>query len=563
MLPIIKLWNYLTFSHLNKVLKKGHCKLEPKDYDPILPTDESQVLSSLLLDKIGQGYSLPAAIFHVFKRYLFIGGVCFFTELTLKIAEVFVLSKLINWFSISSVQDYREGYMYSGILVSLITCHAFLRHRMFYDAVLLGMRVKVAITASIYRKCLNLSISHTASTGKITNLIANDVQKFEDAAIWIHCIWIAPVELTFTWLFIFYQIGWTSIVPLCMLIFLFFLLLYLAGRFGLLRVLTVCIRDEWIKNVSDLIAGIGVVKQYAWEDPFSKKIDKLRDDELEVLRKGSYLTSFNSCLLFSSSAVLGTATLLAFHYQGGVLSPSIVFSILTLLNMTRITVFADFPRGAKYLYEANVSVHRVQAFLQTSQIKKLDQTTSSQIICLKNAHFAWEADEKPKVVLKNLNFHVNSGELIGISGPVASGKSSILNAIMGEMILLDGIALVQQCKIAYINQNPWIMPGSILHNIIFGSEHNIEWFKTICTACCLDKDFDNFPEREYTIIGERGMTLSGGQRARIALARVMYSNADLFLLDDPLSAVDSKVGMEIFERCIKGLLKTKVFLFKL
>jgi ATP-binding cassette subfamily C (CFTR/MRP) protein 4 len=333
--------------------------------------------------------------------------------------------------------------------------------------------------------------------------------------------------------------------------------------FGQIRIKTVLLRDAWIKKVSDLIAGIKLVKFYAWETPFAEVITKIREDEMRFLKKGAMLSALNNCLFFSSPAILGTITTLSFHYLGGELSPSIIFSIYTLLNTLRITMFADFPRGIRYLFESLVSLERVQAFLALNEIKlmasSLDELAGEEelpIIAVEKASFCWEGESE--TILKNISFDVKDGELVGLFGEVASGKSSIINALMGEMTLKSGKIRIDPSKrMAYVGQTPWIQAGTILQNILFGQPYDENWFAAVCSACALDVDLNNLPDHKMTLIGERGVTLSGGQRARIAIARAVYSRADIFLLDDPLSAVDLKVGTHIFKNCFCTLLKTK------
>ncbi|KAJ3345022.1 ATP-binding cassette sub- C member 8, partial [Kappamyces sp. JEL0680] len=346
---------HLTFSYLNPLLRLGlqrPTSLDPSDYFPVEQQDEAHYLSSGLVARLKSGKSLVRAMVEMFWQPLVLTGICFLLDLVLKVSEATFLARLINWFG-QETQDNR-GYLYCGILCVLIATHALLRHRQFFSVMRMGVQVKVAVTTAVYRKCLALSISHTASTGKITNLIANDVQKFEDAAVWFHFMWCAPIELFATWMFIYFQIGLASLAPLVTLLLLFPIQLLLARLFGRLRVKTVWIRDEWIKRISDVIAGIKLIKLYAWESPFASEIQRLRNVEMSYMQKGYYVSALNNCLFFSSPAILGTATTLCFYYLGGVLTPAIVFSVYTLLNTLRITMFADFPKGVRYFFESLV-----------------------------------------------------------------------------------------------------------------------------------------------------------------------------------------------------------------
>ncbi|KAJ1563969.1 hypothetical protein HK096_010186 [Nowakowskiella sp. JEL0078] len=253
-----------------------------------------------------------------------------------------------------------------------------------------------------------------------------------------------------------------------------------------------------------------------------------------------------------------------------------------------------FPKAVQAIIESTVSFARIQEFLSLPEISHseekiqseeeflnkfdLDSTNkeSQTLIAFQNSDFLWRSNsiiKNPfsdnfdlKPTLQDISFSLLSNEIIGICGQVGSGKSSLLQAVLNEMEMVSGQSALRRrvstgkgstrkIKIAYVSQSPWLVSGSIKENILFGFEYDEIWFWEVVKACALDTDLDLFPDRENTIIGERGVTLSGGQRARLSLARAVYYNADIYLLDDPLSAVDTKVGRHLFENCIKGILK--------
>jgi ABC-type Mn2+/Zn2+ transport system ATPase subunit len=167
-------------------------------------------------------------------------------------------------------------------------------------------------------------------------------------------------------------------------------------------------------------------------------------------------------------------------------------------------------------------------------------------------------EERPRV-LKNVNLEVKSGSLTCIVGRVGSGKTSLLHAIMGELIRVKGDVRVNG-RITYASQSAFIMNCSLRENITFGAPYDEEWYNRVIYACALQDDLDILPAGDTTQIGERGINLSGGQKQRVALARAVYQDAEIFLLDDPLSAVDAHVGKHIFNECILKLLKDKTVL---
>ena len=166
---------------------------------------------------------------------------------------------------------------------------------------------------------------------------------------------------------------------------------------------------------------------------------------------------------------------------------------------------------------------------------------------MKSANFSWYEDvsgglDDEKLVLKNIDIILRRNELVGVCGPVGAGKSSLIYAILGEINCVSGYVDIKTNRIAYVPQSSWIQNGTVKSNIVFGQQYRKEWFDEVLRACALDRDLAMMPDHENTIIGEKGIALSGGQMARICLARAVYADADIYLLDDPLSAVDPQVG---------------------
>lgn len=239
-----------------------------------------------------------------------------------------------------------------------------------------------------------------------------------------------------------------------------------------------------------------------------------------------------------------------------------------------------FAKGFQLSTECKVSLQRLESFLSMNDINliKDSEGVPSPIIAslndpsvsvyLKNASFSWK-ETKPNVklgskgsnllILKDISLTIHKGELVGVCGPVGCGKSSLINALLGELECVEGKIGLRSRNIAYVSQTPWILAGTFQDNILFGQPLREEWFHEVVKACALDIDFAKFPDKEHSYVEERGTNLSGGQKTRLALARAVYANADIYLLDDPLSAVDPKVGKHLFNYCICGLLRKKVY----
>jgi ATP-binding cassette, subfamily C (CFTR/MRP), member 1 len=217
------------------------------------------------------------------------------------------------------------------------------------------------------------------------------------------------------------------------------------------------------------------------------------------------------------------------------------------------------------LVEASVSVGRLNEFLQTDEIQpdavKREppvQYIDEETVRIRDGTFKWSSLPSTPTVLHNLNFSAKKGELSCIVGRVGSGKSSFLSAFLGDMYKVHG-EVVTRGKVAYVAQQPWIMNASVKENILFGHRYDPDFYARTVDACALTEDFKALPDGDATEVGEKGISLSGGQKARLTLARSVYARADVYLLDDPLSAVDQHVGRHLIDNVLgpQGLLKSK------
>ncbi|CAI8596699.1 unnamed protein product [Vicia faba] len=214
--------------------------------------------------------------------------------------------------------------------------------------------------------------------------------------------------------------------------------------------------------------------------------------------------------------------------------------------------------------QTKVSLDRIVSFLrlddlQTDVVEKLPQGSSDIAVEMVDGNFSWDFSSV-NATLKNINLRVCHGMRVAVCGTVGSGKSSLLSCIIGEIPKISGNLKVCGTK-AYVAQSPWIQSGKIEENILFGREMDREKYEKVLEACSLKKDLEVLPFGDQTIIGEKGINLSGGQKQRVQIARALYQDADIYLLDDPFSAVDAHTGSHIFKECLLGLLKTKTVIY--
>ena len=301
-----------------------------------------------------------------------------------------------------------------------------------------------------------------------------------------------------------------------------------------------------------------------------------------------------AALEYTSSPMATMVTVITLVLTGQILTPANVFMLLAFVNQLQVILSLNLSYGLQGTYDAYASLGRLEDFLLLENLPSIirDQapaddksdidgntsleTNSQEEMQDPSVHDEVKAVHKPgtllvrnlahrqikredQFILQDVEVIADSGSLTVITGPVGSGKSTLLAAIAGEVSDRGGTRVCEG-SLVYVPQIAWVFSGTIRENILFGESYDEAKYINIIEACALTEDIQEFPDRDQTVVGERGEVLSGGQRARVSLARAVYADADIYLLDDPLSAVDFKVGQHIFEKCIKGLLgdKTRV-----
>uniref|UniRef100_A0A8D3BPW0 Multidrug resistance-associated protein 4 n=1 Tax=Scophthalmus maximus TaxID=52904 RepID=A0A8D3BPW0_SCOMX len=495
------------------------------------------------------------------KSYSLI-GIYIFVEEVIKVIQPVLLGKLIEYFETYDPVDtaaVHEAYSYAtGISLSTVVL-AVLHHLYFYHVQRVGMKIRVAMCHMIYRKALYLNSTALAktTTGQIVNLISYDVNKFDEVTLYLHFLWIAPLQAATVTLLLMYAIGPSCLAGMAV----FFILMPIQTMFGRLfsrlRAETAVLTDERIRTMNEVISGIRVIKMYGWEKPFVGLVDEVRRMEISKIMKSSYLRGLNMASFFVASKIIIFITVCVYVLTGNTLSSSRVFMAVSLYGAVRLTITLFFPFAIEKVSESLVSIRRIQNFLLLEEVlpQHLGHPVAEKKDCMvKIQDLICYWDKAP--TLQNVSFTVKPEQLLAVIGPVGAGKSSLLSAILGELSQESGVVKVKG-ELTYTSQQPWILPGTIRSNILFGKELNPKKYERVLRACALKRDMDLLPGGDLAMVGDRGTNLSGGQKARVSLARSVYQDADIYLLDDPLSAVDAEVGRHLFEECICGLLRKK------
>ncbi|NXR48113.1 MRP4 protein, partial [Hippolais icterina] len=561
---------------LNPLFIIGHKrKLEEDDMYKVMPEDSSEKLGEELqwywdkevqkAKKRGKTPHLTKAIILCYWKSYLVFGIFTMIEETLKIVQPIFLGKIINYFEkydSSAEVDLNLAYCYAGALSVCTLILAIMHHLYFYHVQRAGMKLRVAMCHMIYRKALRLSNVAMAktTTGQIVNLLSNDVNKFDQVTIFLHFLWAGPLQAVAVTVLLWREIGASCLAGMAVLIILLPVQTCIGRLFSSLRSKTAALTDVRIRTMNEVISGMKIIKMYAWEKSFAELVNGLRRKEIAMVMKSSYLRGLNLASFFVASKITVFMTFMAYVLLGNTVSASKVFVAVSLYGAVRLTVTLFFPAAVERVSESVISIRRIKNFLMLDEVShfkpQLHGNNENIILHVQDLTCYWDKSlETP--ALQQISFTVRRGELLAVIGPVGAGKSSLLSAMLGELPKDTGLINVTG-RIAYVSQQPWVFSGTVRSNILFDKEYEKEKYENVLKVCALKKDLELLANGDLTVIGDRGATLSGGQKARVNLARAVYQDADIYLLDDPLSAVDAEVGRHLFEKCICQALRQKI-----
>ncbi|EDV28182.1 uncharacterized protein TRIADDRAFT_21627 [Trichoplax adhaerens] len=464
-----------------------------------------------------------------------------------------------------------NGYIYAAGLFFATGISAILNTQFTFKVNKVGIQIRTALVAVVYSKALSVNTASLSKfdTGEIVNLMSTDTDRIVNFCPSFHQFWSLPFQIAISLYLLYQQVGISFLAGVAFIILLIPINKWLAGKIGQLSTEMMKQKDGRVNTMSEILYGIRVIKFYAWEANFANKIERLRNAELKSLKGRKYLDAL--CVYFwaTTPVIISILTFATYAALGNRLTAAKVFTSVALFNML-ISPLNAFPWVLNGLMEAWVSVKRVQKFLSVEEFDSekyysiIQRNRSEHEIEINSGTFTWQPSyndhtesERPSIV--DIAISASPGQLVGIVGKVGSGKSSLLGAMTGELRKITGQISIPQRQSGFgiFTQEPWIQQGTIKENILFGKAYNESAYKATIFACALEEDLRILPAGDCTEIGENGVTLSGGQKARLTLARAVYQDKEIYLLDDPLAAVDSHVAQHLFQHCILGILKHK------
>ncbi|KAG0263849.1 hypothetical protein BG011_007937 [Mortierella polycephala] len=611
----------IMLSWMDPIFKVGYRRqLQESDLFEMLPQRKAAVLGQRLNDcwdqerrkaaAKGRNPSLLRAMVQFGLPMYWFGQICLLVSDNISRLVPFILLWIIKY--LKDVQDESSSpsswYGYGLAIILLVTCMVQTQLSLIWviSSIKTAALLRTALVHMIFQKTTTMSskarLEH--SDGAIFNLMSTDTTRIENCPAGLMLLVTVPLAVLVTVVMLYYLIGPSALVGTFVLMVVNPLQAWSLAKCTPIRAQASKLTDTRVRMTTEILQGIKVIKFFAFEPSFLKKLSEVRFSELKFV---SYLLQVRSFIYSTSSSLPVFASALSFVLYsalGNKLEPEIVFPALALFTGLRIPLLV-LPYCYSEATDAWVSTKRIEKFLLSLDSQPLPPIDKDHkyALSIQHADFYWDqmpstdasassmptpsslpssvsesdtpgdsineeqrpllsdqnsniAEDEVKTFLRDINLDIPRGSLTAIVGAVGNGKSSLLQAMVGNMMMSQG-EIIRGGSISYASQAPWIQNATVRDNILFDTPLDEDRYWRVIKACSLEKDLENLPFGDKTEIGERGINLSGGQKARLSLARSVYYNAETVIMDDPLSAVDAHVGKRLWEDCILHELASK------
>nr|KAF6488609.1 ATP binding cassette subfamily C member 6 [Molossus molossus] len=506
---------------------------------------------------------LLRAIWQVFRSTFLLG------TLSLVISDVFrftvpkLLSLFLEFIGDSTAPAWK-GHLIAVLMFLAACLQTLFEQQHMYRLKVLQLRLRTAITGLVYRKVLALSSSSkkTSAIGDVVNLVSVDVQRLTESVMNLNGLWLPLIWIIVCFVYLWQLLGPSALTAIAVFLSLLPLNFFITKKKNHYQEEQMRQKDSRARLTSCLLRNMRMVKCHGWEGAFLERVLRVRGQELGTLRTSGLLFSV-SLVSFQVSTFLVALVVFTVHTlvtEENTMDAEKAFVTLTVLNILN-KAQAFLPFSIHSIVQARVSLDRLAAFLCLEEVdpEAVDSSPSrcsarDACIRVREGTFAWSREGPP--CLHRINLSVPQGYLLAVVGPVGAGKSSLLSALLGELSKVEGSVTIKG-PVAYVPQEAWVQNASVVENVCFRQKLDPSWLERVLEACALWPDVGSFPAGVHTQIGEQGMNLSGGQKQRLSLARAVYRKAAVYLLDDPLAALDAHVGQHVFNQVLgpSGLLQ--------
>ncbi|CAL8993869.1 unnamed protein product [Prunus brigantina] len=570
------IWSKATFQWLNPLFKRGRIQKLELPHIPHVPPSERAENASYALDESlrkqkMEDSSLPQSLMRAIRRSLAINAVFAGANTAASYIGPFLITNFVNYL----LEKNDNSSIHYGLILAFIffiskTLESLSQRQWYFGAHLIGVRVRAAVTVLIYKKSISMKYSGP-SNGKIINLINVDVERIGDFCWYIHGIWLLPLQVVLALAILYRNLGAApSAAALLSTVLIMVCNTPLANMQERLHSKIMEANDSRIKVTSEILKSMRVLKLHSWEPTFLKKLLQLRETERHWLKRYLYTCSAVAFLFWASPTLVSVTTFGVCIMLNTPLTVGTVLSALATFRILQEPIY-NLPELISMITQTKVSIDRIQEFVKEDQMKPTPCHTSKVsdvMVVLDAGEYAWkttEQDLKKPTIKVTEKIEIMKGSKVAVCGSVGSGKSSLLLSILGEIPKISEAGAKVYGTKAYVPQSAWIQTGTIRENVLFGKEMNKGRYEYVLEICALDHDVNTWANGDLTVVGERGMNLSGGEKQRIQLARAVYSDSDVYILDDPFSAVDAHTGTHlnwnVLQKCLLQHLSMKTVIY--
>ncbi|KAM0342559.1 hypothetical protein ACHAPU_009411 [Fusarium lateritium] len=539
---------------------------------------------------------LTLALNDVCFRWFWLGGLFKLAGDLSQIVSPLIIRFLLGTLSDPSQQALRAGFGYVVGLFVLLVFSVTSNVHGFYRSYTTGVLLRGALMHVIYRRATTqlsekAKLKHGLGTGKLMSLISSDVTRVDFCCGFFHVAWTSIFQMLLCFALTVWTMGYSALPGFGLLALLYPLQSFMMGRLLRLRRASMPFTDARVKAVVEAVSAIRLVKTNAYEEALLSKMGKVRSDEVAFIRKRMLLRALNTAVSYTAPTLASVVSIVCYGAtsENG-MDAGVVFSSLALFMLLR-TPLQALPTSLSAIADARSALERLSLFMLASDADSLSHAADLQSACsdhteekqlsnvvvqVEDATFAYHDDEEllaadeERVMQEKLesqlpikksqrlfldSFLVKRNQLVCIVGAVASGKSSVIKALLGDMQLVQARSYqlslaASSSRIALAPQTAWLLSETVRENVVFGRPLDLAWYDEVLTRCCLHQDMKALPDGDMTVVGENGVSLSGGQKQRISLARAIYGKSSLLLLDDCFSALDAHVGARVFDMVV-------------